>query len=470
MRALLIPQVSTYEVEAESDVYSHKCVQRGLQALGPAFCYWWLRQGDEERVVERPGEMWIHDELPMSFYQQMAAVNLGRLVDLFSWQRGLYPVDVVFCSRAGVAPLISLALADMSGMHPVPVVITEPRVYGPGEEGHNLAHPVQLALRAAGYASCFGMYWSRWEREQALLAASQFCQPGVMKAMEDRAFVVDALVDVTGIRPYTMQRRLSPKRLLFAGRLNSNKRYREIVEAYSKVLMGRTEKDLEVWIHSGTGAFSKLEAADHRWHRTSERLSREEYWKVLGGSHVGAYLSHDEGANVTVQEMLAAEIVLALPDRPWVQHLFEPLEYPFRVKSERELPALLDWLLDHWGEALQRLQPIRTMIEQERSWSAFQTKFSWLMEAVAKVPRPPAYRVFRKIVKQLIDEPVSGGQVSLASALRCVAQWQKGAPEFSAVRGMMACYEAVRDLDDAVYADPRLVGPVLPEEAHAGND
>ena len=168
-------------------------------------------------------------------------------------------------------------------------------------------------LRAAGYASCLAIYWSSWEKKEALDAASLLLAPSALKHADDYGFVVDPLVDIE-LAP----RKKKPiKRLLFAGRLNENKRYKEILQAYGKVLM--TRKDVEVWIHSGTGAYAKLDPFYNRWHRTSEKLTREAYSELLCNSDAGAYLSRDEGANITVLEMILAGIVMVLPKRPWVE-------------------------------------------------------------------------------------------------------------------------------------------------------
>lgn len=466
-RVLMIPQIAGAEVLAESDRYSHDCLLRALRALEPTFAYWWLRQEDEGRVPAAAGEACVYREPPLGFYPQMAALDLRGLVELFSWQRGLYPVDAVFCSRAAVGPLLSLALADMAGQYPVPVVLTEPRVYGPGERGHNQRHPTQLALRAAGYATCFGVYWSAWEREQALEAARQYCAPAVVRLAEERSFVVDALVDAEALAEPTW-RKSGPRRLLLCSRLNANKAWRDVLESYGRVVQSRREP-VEVWVHAGTGAFAKLgPPADHRWHRTSERLPRQAYLELLRGSHVGAYLSRDEGANVTTQEMLAAGVVLALPRRPWVERLFAPLRYPYLVGSAEELPALLDWLLDHWEEAVEELRPFRELIRRERSWPAFLARVRRLWQAVGAVRRPPAFRVFRRLALEELERrrrlrrPGTPEAVPFSSLLGQVPRWQTGEPRLSEVRSMRACYEAVRDLDDLTTADPWLRAPEKP--------
>jgi len=432
-------------------MFSHLCIQRALRSLEDSFFYVWLRRGDENMYKEASGRACFYEDARMGFYAQMATVDIARLFDLFSWQSGVYPIDVIFTSRSGIAPLLSVALADMGCQYPLPIVLTEPRVYGPGEEGHNTVNPVQLAVRAAGYAVCYGMYWSRWEKEAALNAAAQYVQPGVLKDWESRSFVVDALVDVDAAAQ-AIAKAETPKRLLFAGRLNSNKRYKDVIDAYSRVLMAR-RGDVEVWIHSGTGAFSKLApAGDHRWHRTSERLSREDYWKLVGSSHLGAYLSHDEGANVTVQELIACGLVMVLPDRPWVKKLFWPNEYPFLVRSAKEVPVLLDWLLDNFQAAHRRLEPFREFIARERSWSAFRSKFHNVYDAVKSVQRPRAYRMFRKIAADAVGANRIG--VPFSSLISLTRQWHRGMPALAEARGTYACYQSVRDLDDLKNADP----------------
>lgn len=461
VRGLLIPQIVSSGGAAEGNYYSMKCIMRALQAIEPSFFYVWLSRAELGRFEDRPGVMHLfEDRLRLGFTPQMAGLDMGRLINLFSWQVGQYPIDAVFCSRAGVAPLLQIALSDVGAKWPVPVILTEPRVYGPGEHGHNQGNTTELALRAAGYASCFGLYWSKWEREGALAAASVYCSAATLKAAEERAFVVDALVDVSNLAK-EVTRPAWPKRLLFAGRLNANKRYEEILQAFGKVLM--TRKDIEVWVHGGTGAFVKLDAAQHKWHFTSERLSQVDYWGLLGTSHVGAYMSHDEGANITTQEMLASGVVLALPKREWVRKLFHPLEYPFQVDGFQELPAMVDWLIDHYDEAHAQLAPIRAMIEAERSWPAFVTKFGRLWEAVRAVEQPPPFRVFRKMARSLGSV---GASISFQSAIALEPRWSNGAmpPEYTADRGMKACYNAVRTWDDHTMAMPSLI---VPEETDA---
>lgn len=454
MRMLHVPQIVTSHVASESDVYDHLCIRAATAEFCKSFHYFWLRRGDEGKFNEQDNLVPLFEDIPqLGFYAQMAAVDLRRMVELFSWQKGCYPVDVIWTSRAGIAALLPLALGDAAGQYMPPVVITEPRVYGPGEEGHNLADPRQLAVRAAGYATCFGLYWSSWEKEGALSAAEMYCKPGVLKEWDERSFVVDALVGLDEAY-LEAKRRDDRKRVVFAGRLNSNKKWREVVDAYAKVLMSRDAGDVEVWVHAGTGAFGKIgDPKMHRWHKTSEKLPREEYWKLLGSSHVGAYWSHDEGANVTVQEMILAGVVMILPRRDWVRRLFWPHRYPFVVDKMSELPAVIDWVLDHYEEASNKLEDIRAMIQRERSWEPFVRKFGRLFEAVSKVPKPAPYRTFRRILQKVANGRTA---VPFSQMLMATGSWRVSGPSLSEVRSMMACYQSVRDLDDMSGPDPIL--------------
>ena len=451
VRILQIPQVATAELVNESDVYSHLTIQRALRAMGPLHSYLWARRGDEAADGAFGDDVTLIFEEPptiRSFYQQMAAADLFRLVDLFGWQGGLYPIDVVFSSRAGVGPLLQLALGAGNGQYEMPVVLTEPRVYGPGEHGHNASSPTQLAIRAMGYATCFGMYWSRWEKESALEAAESFVTPAVLKGWEERAHVVDALVNVpTEVKPHR-----GKKRLLFVGRLNSNKRWRDVLASFASVYQSRT--DVDVWVHAGTGAFGKMEPSMHRWHHTSERLPRPEYHEMIQTATVAAYLSRDEGANVTVQELVGAGVVMALPDRPWVHKLFWPNEYPYVAKGDAGMKALIDWLLDNRAEAFRVLTPHREMIRNERSWEPFLAKVKRLMEAVESVKKPPPYRMFRKMTEDLL---IGRPSIPWATLRSVKPDYKSGAPGFAATRNLYACYQAVRDLDDVSGPDPQIV-------------
>lgn len=449
MRALHVPQITVSEVMAESDYTLHRDVMRAIRTTEPSQFYLWLRRGDEEQEVGGPDITLFYEEsrLVRSFYALMAYADLPRLVDLFGWQTGPYPTDVVFTSRAVIAPLLQLAMGCCNGQYEMPVVITEPRVYGSLEgPHHNLVTPTQLALRAAGYATCYGLYWSKWEKGEALNAASAYVTDAVLKGWEERSFVVDALVNLPPEDVTNAVRPSDPKRLLFAGRLNSNKRWREVLASYASVFQSRT--DVEVWVHSGTGAFTKMDPAEHHWHATSERLPALDYWQLLRTAHVAAYASTDEGANVTTQELIAAGVTMVLPKRPWVRKLFDPYDYPF-VATDREMPTMIDWCLDHWQETFDRLAPIRAMIAQERGWESYRSKFASAAEAIVRHPRPPAYRTFRKIAL----EQMGPDGIGWATMRQLVPGWKSSRPGDAAVRSAMSCYNAVRDLDDLASAE-----------------
>ena len=449
MRCLMIPQIAVGEVMSESDFYAHLCIMRVLRDIEPSFFYVWLRSKDAKKVKPLPNTEYFFEELQLGFYQLMAGAT-GRLVELFNRQKGRYPVDVVFTSRAGLAPILALALSSERYKvgSVMPVVITEPRVYWLQEEAfHNKVAYTDTVIRGAGYATCYGIYWSDFERENALKCASLLLAPSAVKAMEERSFVVDALVDVP---PPKAAKDPVRKRLIFAGRLNANKRWREILEAYAKVLMART--DVEVWLHSGTGAFSKLDKTNARWHRTSERLSTEAYLDLLASSHAGAYLSRDEGMNVTTQEMIASGIVMVLPKRPWVERILP--NYPFTVKSPDELPPLLDYILDNYEECSKKLEPFRDLIRRRNGYEAFKSKFERVVEKIKEQnEKEGVCEAFRKIALDVLRERKS---VKFSHLLSGLPGWTDAEPKRSAYRGMYMCYRAVREFDDMESADPVL--------------
>ena len=276
------------------------------------------------------------------------------------------------------------------------------------------------------------------------------CQTAAVKGMEDRGFVVDALAE----SPIgeAAQRPEVPKRLLFAGRLNSNKKYRDVLGAYAKVVMQRS--DVEVWVHAGTGAYAKLNPADARWHRTSERLPREEYWKLLATSHVGCYLSGDEGANVTVQEMLQAGIVMLLPRRPWVEKLFAPLQYPFTASGPKDVPGRLDWLLDHYREARQALEPVIRLIAARSTWQPFRAKFERLLDVLKAEPKPAPHRAFGDLAREMLK---GAGQMRFSTLLTAWRSRLRAQPFLTAGLGVYPFYLSVREFDDLTDADPVLV-------------
>ena len=444
----MVPQISTGEVSAESNIVVHRLLTKAMQDVEPGHAYMLLRDGDEGKFSARNvTPIFEEDARIKSFYQQMGYVDLHRMVDLFGWQHGLYPVDAVFTSRVGVAPLMAISMGSVP-LTPMPVIMYEPRVYGPtDEQRHNMDSPYHLAIRAAAYATCIGLYMQQSYKDEALTAARHIMAPGVIDRWDEHSFVLTNPVEIAP-REEGWVRDPERKRLLFAGRLNTNKNWPKVMEVFASIHDSRP--DVDVWLHSGTGAFDKLDQAGSTWHRTSEKLPRDDYWGMIYGAHVGAYMSTDEGANATVQEMLLAGVAMALPDRPWVRKMFTPLEYPYLASGAGEMKVLVDWLLDHYEEADRTLAPIREFIRREHSYERCVKDLETVMEFIYARPRPQPYRVFRNIVRDY-----GAGEIVPFSQAR-MAMSKDGRPQGAVLQSSYACYRAVADLDDLSGPDPML--------------
>lgn len=467
MRALLLPQVVGGELTAESDFYGYRQIMQMLPKYEPSFCYLWVRGRDADVPRLWPNmEVFAESTQTQTFYQQMVAVT-GRLFEMFNRISGAYPVDAVFTSRAGLVPALMLGLAT-TAEQPVPVVLLEPRVYAPGSVSHNNVTWLDSAARSLGYAMAFGAYWSHWERDEALRCVETWLSPAALKEAQEKAFVIPYVVDVPedalARRAENMHENM-PKRLLFCGRLNANKRFDLVLRSYGKVLMSRM--DVDVWVHAGTGAFNKLDPKTARWHQTSESLPlREDYHHLLSTANVGAYASLDEGVNATVLEMLSWGIVMALPNRPWVRKLFGGLEYPYQYGSEKELPPLLDWLLDHEAEARDRLAPIREVIRERHRPEAWERGWRALFDAVKEWNErygPDPLHRFRADVKHLLE--VQASPLSFATALSSSPIVRSRRPYERRVFSHYAAYLSVKDMDDFETPIPSLSVQQLDEAA-----
>ena len=140
---------------------------------------------------------------------------------------------------------------------------------------------------------------------------------------------------------------------------------------------------------------------------------------------------------------------MALPDRPWVRHLFAPTEYPYQFQSRRELASLLDYLLDHQEEGRRRLAPIRKLIRERHGEEAWLRGWREVFEAVAAWQRRHAVvplTDFRKQVDHLLE---GSDTLGWQTALRAV---KKTLSVKSAFYSNYARWLAVRDLDD--YSAP----------------
>lgn len=448
MRALLVPRLISTDAQYDSDFISHKFIAEGVKKLEPdSFFYFWLDIRHEGKV-KLPSYYGLFFEECIRSWNQQVAASVGRLVEIFNRQFGVRPVDAIFTGRAGLAPMLSVSLANLNGP-PVPTVIMEGKVFaldaGPS---HSQVNYTETVLRAAGYATCLCMYLSEFEKRDALNAISMFLAPAAVKFADDNGYVVELPVSSwVEHRTFAAGRK---KQLLFAGRLNTNKRFKEVLEAYGKVLM--TRKDVTVWVHSGTGIMKKLHPEDSRWHQASERLPIKDYKKLLADSDAGAYMSIDEGLNATVLEMVLNGISMVLSKRPWVEKLFWPMQYPF-VAAESKVPQTLDWILDNLEEAYNLLTPIRAFIAEKYNQDNFERKLARVIEAIGEYTQPIPFATFRDVVMMILKKQ-NRSSISFSSLYASLPTSWRNKPRIANFRGTYNMYQSVRDLDDMKSAIP----------------
>lgn len=465
MRALLIPQVSALSLASESDFYTHRMLVDLLTDYETSHCYMWLRSRDDGFRPSWPNVSVFPEETNwMTFYQQMSSTT-GRLFELFNRISGPYPVDAVFTSRAGLVTSLMVGLsAEME--KPVPVVVCEPRIYAPGRMSHNQVTLLDAAARSLGYAFGWTVAWSESEKQEALTCVDTFLKGGLVKQAEERIRVIPYRVDVPDIENRPDGDR---KLLLFSGRLNTNKKWSRILEAFQ--MLYETRRDVEVWVHSGTGAYAKLDPDQAKWHRTSERFAdRADYRNLLRRASAGAYASLDEGSNATVQELVAVGVPMALPDRPWVRKLFDPFEYPFVWRNRRQLVGMLSWILDNEDEARAMIQPASNLIRERASQSEWEWQWRELLDQIrVENDRVRPIDRFRAEVDALLEtrEEVSFNVALSHSPVMKNADMVKGRwrPGRRRIFSNYAAWRAVEDLDDGMEGLAMLTGGTSVEDA-----
>lgn len=449
MRALLLPNIMTGEVVAESDFTVHSDIAEAISNCEPSHFYWWLPRKAAGKFPPRARQTAFYEDGILEF---MTPAFTGRLVELFNRREGLHPVDAVATSRPGLVPVLRFALSTDSS-HPVPCFSVEPRVYGAGAVAHNRIEPEALAVSALGYALGHGIYWSEWEMQEGLRTISAWLSPGARELAEKRSLVIP--LPVTGPSEAELGPVDKTGPLLFAGRLNTNKRWTAIAEAFAKVVMAR--KDGKAWIHGGTGAFRKMRPEESRWLRVSERLpERQDFLNLLRRSPVGAYASVDEGANVTVMECLVHGMVMALPRQPWVQKLLSPLAYPYTFNHAAELAPLLDYLLDNTERCRAELKPHRELIRRRNSVEQWQAGWRQVVDLAEQENAVKPLRAHRQaVLKELeVSEQVT---FQALAAVRSAWVTKGGSVSRRADETAYAIYRSVRDLDDYESAVPCFV-------------
>jgi len=277
-------------------------------------------------------------------YASDQATISSEVYELFNPVNGKYQVDAFWTSRSPVAANLK-RLLDYNGQTAVPVYLVEMWV----QEYAKLTD-LDHKLRAVSYSECVTLFQSEREKKIALDSCRKYLAPAEFIKAEGLARVRSGGINAHRIAKLADSTpKFDTQTLLFAGRLNSNKHWKDVLEVYQDLF--RMGHDIEIKVLSGsaepTEHFDKVEVV--------KPLGYAEYLEFLCKCHVSVSMSREEGFSFGLLEQMCTGNPVLLPDTWWAWDLAGSKDYPFLYKNKKELYALLTWVLRNYADARTRM-------------------------------------------------------------------------------------------------------------------
>jgi glycosyltransferase involved in cell wall biosynthesis len=259
------------------------------------------------------------------------------------------PIDFIFTNRKHIAHALVTPSYDFRiKRHMVPVILD---VLKAGLQTHDVVSPELLKYEAMSYAAVDRIIFSTdKERSYGITIAKRHLAPSLVREVEQKSVVIaDGISDVlTEISPTTDQlvKRLrkpkDPLRVVFAGRMNPNKRPEKIFDvmrplyALHNIKLSLVTQSFSVPKHKKEWQDVPCFLTDSISGVGKERFLRE----VVAKSDLFLNASLYEGYIVTVAEAIYAGVPVLLPRRPWSLSLVGE-NYPFFYETKEQMYGLV---------------------------------------------------------------------------------------------------------------------------------
>lgn len=381
MRVLCIPFVSLTNVSGDSSFLGMLATMKVMKKKVPDL-HVYITVPHGTRLEKQ--EDWIHvlGDYPFLNRQEQCLVPPG-FYEKFSIGTQMLPVDLVFTSRLIAAPQIVSMVKDVRWDVGIPVVLYDLTAGGIGDAA-DVDTVWMEKMKAYAYTLAdFVYYLTPNEREAAIELCRKYLSPSEVAGLRffDRFGGIDA-AEVEAIRDMPVERPDKRKTVLFGGRLNNTKNWREIVEvmdlAYSAgqnircIISTPTVEEKFMMV---TGEDLRKKYGSVEWHFG---VSRSEYLKLLKQADVFVYSSKTEGFPAGVAEALYMGLVGVFHRSKWQRHLL-PDDYPYRYGGVKDGAAMLVWVLKNLEseEVLGTVEATRAKLKAE--WA---DEWSWMRDMI----------------------------------------------------------------------------------------
>lgn len=206
-------------------------------------------------------------------------------------------------------------------------------------------------LSLANYSSADAVVVnSLWAKREIMQVARQHLTPSKVKELDKSIYeALPVKLQDLGIRSTEkITEKKDPFNVAFCGRITGTRNFKAVAELFRKQFsmpLGKGNMKFVVSTNSqssGSSNYGDISVIDF------EVNSREQFYKFLEErAHVAVNLSTVEDFSLSTYEPLLMGIPMIVSDRPWSSFLGPT--YPFRVKTELEAYALINWAVKEYA-------------------------------------------------------------------------------------------------------------------------
>jgi hypothetical protein len=214
--------------------------------------------------------------------------------------------------------------------------------WGPG--GH-----MDLPSLASYWSADAVVISSLWAKREVLRIAREYLNPSKVRQLEKQIYeALPIRLEEFDLWPADkIAAKKDPFNVAFCGRITGTRNFKDVAELFRKQFsfpLGKGNMKFVVSTNSsssGSSNYGDISIIDFEYN------DREKFYAFLKErAHVAVNLSTVEDFSLSTYEPLKMGVPMIVADRPWSQFLGPT--YPFRVKTEVEAYALINWAVQDY--------------------------------------------------------------------------------------------------------------------------
>jgi len=416
LRVAILPLPGFTTLTSETEFLMFRQFARDIRDLYQAFTYMILPEFAKAQVRAEPGIRYIF-EGPFGIYQDSMVDTPASFLTLFNPRNGRYPIDIAITSRGTYGAILQRSLREARGGMSVPLVLDESMPADFGWGANPMIDWTELASRAISYSVVAHTFFdTEREKKVALSGCRRVLAVPLLKDLDKKMTALPYGFSSECVDKAVEGVVKKEKFTLFAGaRLNLDKQWREIIDAYNRFFAFGRDVGIQVCCPANAKNPIRELVKTNEAIQIKAECPQEEFLREAAASHVVLNTSKVEGFSVGIAQQLYVGLVMILPKADWVKELLQDRygDYPFLYDGGKmdQADALLRHVHENYEECKEQVKWVPEWLKEKYDSKAvcapqMYENLKRLSKEDVKVDRfwsPQTVRIFKKVVKTMPD-------------------------------------------------------------------